>query len=147
MKNIILFMMLFVLTMISYGQTDVHNITTRPYINISFIDDTTLMVTSSKYQTIVDESDSLEWNRLVDEINKRDYLVIKVKPVNKEYRVVLLTYVYDVRQPPRGSTGPGQNRSNTVQYRSNRGQNWENRLQKVYNTIYITYDNGIVSIK
>lgn len=132
--------MLFVLTMTLYGQTDVHNITTRPYINISFIDDTTLMVTSSKYQTIVDDSDSLEWVRLVDEINKKDYLVIKVKPVNKEYRVVLLTYVYDVRQPPRGMTGPGQNRSN-------RGQNWENRLQKVYNTIYITYDNGIVLIK
>lgn len=132
-------MMLFVLTMISYTQTEVHNITTRPYIDISFIDDTTLMVTS-KYKTIVDESDSLECVRLVDEINKKDYLVIKVKSINKEYRVVLLTYVYDVRQPPRGSTG-------ATQYRTNRGQNWENRLQKIYNTIYIKYENGIVTIK
>lgn len=139
-------MMLFVLTMTSYGQTEVHIITTRPYIDISFIDDTTLMVTS-KYKTIVDESDSLECVRLVDEINKKDYLVIKVKSINKEYRVVLLTYVYDVRQPPRGSTISGQNSTHTGQYRSNRGQNWENRLQKIYNTIYIKYDNGIVTIK
>jgi hypothetical protein len=146
MKKIILLMMLFVLMMTSYGQTEVHSITTRPHIDISFIDDTTLMVTS-KYKTIVDESDSLECVRLVDEINKKDYLVIKVKPANKEYRVVLLTYVYDVRQPPRGSTISGQNSTHTGQYRSNRGQNWENRLQKIYNTIYIKYDNGIVTIK
>jgi hypothetical protein len=146
MKKIILLMMLLVLTMTSYSQTEVHNITTRPYIDISFIDDTTLMVTS-KYKTIVDESDSLECVRLVDEINKKDYLVIKVKSINKEYRVVLLTYVYDVRQPPRGSTSSGQNSTYTGQYRSNRGQNWENRLQKIYNTIYIKYDNGTVTIK
>jgi hypothetical protein len=139
MKHLLLLMMLFVLTITSYTQTEVHNITTRPYIDISFIDDTTLMVTS-KYKTIVDVSDSLECVRLVDEINKKDYLLIKVKSINKEYRVVLLTYVYDVRQPPRGSTG-------AAQYRTNRGQNWENRLQKIYNTIYIKYENGIVTIK
>lgn len=143
MIKMILCMVLFVLTMVSYGQAEPSpdGVITliKPYIEVSFIDDTTLMVNSSKYQTIVYESDSLESERLVDEVNKRDYLVIKVKNINKEYRLVLLTYVYEVRQPIRftGST----------YYRTNRGQNWENRLQKVYNTIYITCDNGIVSIK
>ena len=129
--------MLFVLTMVSYGQSEPSpdGVITliRPYVEVSFIDDTTLMVTSSRYQTIVYESDGLEWIRLVDEINKKDYLVIKVKNINKEYRLVLLTYVYDVRQPPRGAPSTGKN--------------WGNRLQKVYNTFYINCDNGIVSIK
>lgn len=124
--------------MVSYAQSNPTITLIRPYIQISIVDDTTLMVTSSRYQTIVDEPDGLEWQRLVDEINKKDYLLIKVKSdTNKEHRIVLLTYVYDVRQPPRGFTGSGQ-------YRSNRGQNWENRLQKVYNTLYISYDNGII---
>ena len=129
--------MLFVLTMVSYGQSEPSpdGVITliRPYVEVSFIDDTTLMVTSSRYQTIVYESDGLEWIRLVDEINKKDYLVIKVKNINKEYRLVLLTYVYDVRQPPRGAPSTGKN--------------WGHRLQKVYNTFYINCDNGIVSIK
>jgi hypothetical protein len=87
---------------------------------------------TSKEKTTVIDSDGLEYVYCVDEINKE--LCVKFLPstFDKEYRVEVLTYVYQIGQPMRHSTSKG---------------NWTNRLNKCYTVINVTYKNGQILIK
>ena len=138
MKNLIACMILFVLTMVSYGQTNPQVLRPvpprvlliKPNIEI-LIEDSTFTV-YSKERTNVIESNGLEYVYSVDEINKKLCVEFLPSKIDKEYRVELLTYVYQVAQPMSHSRSKG---------------NWGNRLNKCYTVIYVTYENGVIAIK
>lgn len=126
MKNLIACLILFVLTMVSYGQTNPQVLRPvppqvlliKPNIEI-LIKDSTFTV-YSKERTNVIESDGLEYVYSVDEINKKLCVEFLPSNIDKEYRVELLTYVYQVAQPMSHSRSKGH---------------WSNRLNKCYTVI------------
>ena len=130
MNKILLGMLLFVLTMTSYGQENQPVLLVRPNIQI-LVEDSTFTVFSQHKTTIVD-SDSLQYFYCVDEINKSFCVKFLPSKINKEYEVELLTYVYRVTQPISHSKSKG---------------NWGNRLNKCYTVINVTYENGKIAIK
>jgi hypothetical protein len=125
----LLSILLFILTINVYGQT-IPVLLIKPNIKI-LIEDSTFTVYSKEKTTVID-SDGLEYVYCVDEINKE--LCVKFLPstFDKEYRVEVLTYVYQIGQPIRHSTSKG---------------NWTNRLNKCYTVINVTYKNGQILIK
>ena len=124
-----MFMLLFVLTMTAYGQKQLTLITAKQFIHFYQIDSATISV-SSNYKTIVYENvDSLQ---IKEAENGKHELIVNVPQVNKEYTVVFLTYVYELNQNiPHSKTK----------------QNFGRRLVKIYNTVNIKYENGIITIK
>ena len=134
----LLTIMLFVLTITLYGQTNPEVLRPvpprvlliKPNIEI-LIEDSTFAV-YSKERTNVIESDGLEYVYSVDEINKKLCVEFLPPNIDKEYRVELLTYVYQVAQPMMHSRSKG---------------NWGNRLNKCYTVINVTYENGQIAIK
>jgi len=138
MKKMLLTIMLFVLTITLYGQTNPEVLRPvpprvlliKPNIEI-LIEDSTFAV-YSKERTNVIESDGLEYVYSVDEINKKLCVEFLPPNIDKEYRVELLTYVYQVAQPMMHSRSKGH---------------WGNRLNKCYTVIYVTYENGKIVIK
>jgi hypothetical protein len=138
MKKMLLTIMLFVLTITLYGQTNPEVLRPvpprvlliKPNIEI-LIEDSTFTV-YSKERTNVIESDGLEYVYSVDEINKKLCVEFLPPNIDKEYRVELLTYVYQVAQPMMHSRSKSH---------------WGNRLNKCYTVIYVTYENGKIAIK
>ena len=131
MKNLIACVILFVLTMVSYGQeVKTSYLIIKPNIQI-LIEDSTFTVLSKERTNVLD-SDSLQYEYSVDEINKMCSVKFLSTNVNREYRIELLTYVYGIAQPINHSKSKG---------------NWSNRLSKCYNVIYVTYENGVIAIK
>lgn len=129
MKNI-LSVVMFILTINAYSQKNTPVLLVKPNIQI-LIEDSTFTVYSKEKTTVI-ESDGLEYVYSVDEINKQ--LCVKFLPSNidKEYKVELLTYVYQVAQPMMHSKYKG---------------NWSNRLNKCYTVIQVTFENGEIAIK
>jgi hypothetical protein len=125
----LLFILLFILTINIYGQTT-PVLLIKPNIKI-LIEDSTFTVYSKEKTTVID-SDGLEYVYCVDEINKELCVKFLSPNVDKEYKVEVLTYVYQVAQPMRHSTAKG---------------NWSNRLNKCYTIINVTYENGQIIIK
>jgi hypothetical protein len=130
MKKILLSTILFVLTITTYGQKNPPVLLIKPNIEI-LIEDSTFTV-YSKERTNVIESDGLEYAYSVDEINKKHCVEFLSSNIDKEYRVELLTYVYQVAQPMMHSKSKGH---------------WGNRLNKCYTVINVTYENGQIEIK
>lgn len=131
MKNLIACVILFVLTMVSYGQScKTSYLIIKPNIQI-LIEDSTFTVLSKERTNVLD-SDSLQYIYSVDEINKMCSVKFLSTNVNREYRIELLTYVYGIAQPINHSKSK---------------DNWSNRLSKCYNVIYVTYENGVIAIK
>lgn len=134
----LLSILLFVLTINLYGQTNPQVLRPvppkvlliKPNIEI-LIEDSTFTV-YSKERTNVIESDGIEYVYSVDEINKKHCVEFLPPNIDKEYRVELLTYVYQVAQPMMHSRSKGH---------------WGNRLNKCYTVINVTYENGKIAIK
>ena len=129
---------LFILTLNLYGQTNPQVLRPvpprvlliKPNIQI-LIEDSTFTVYSKEKTTVID-SDGLEYVYCVDEISKELCVKFLSPNIDKEYRVELLTYVYQVAQPMMHSRSKG---------------NWTNRLNKCYTVINVTYENGQIAIK
>lgn len=138
MKNLIACVILFVLTMVSYGQTNPQVLRSVPHRvllikpNIEILIEDSTFTVYSKERTNVIESDGLEYVYSVDEVNKKLCVEFLPPNIDKEYRVELLTYVYQVAQPMMHSRSKGH---------------WSNRLNKCYTVIYVTYENGVIAIK
>ena len=134
----LLSILLFVLTINLYGQTNPQVLRPvpprvlliKPNIQI-LIEDSTFTVYSKEKTTVMD-SDGLEYVYCVDEISKELCVKFLSPNIDKEYRVELLTYVYQVAQPMMHSRSKG---------------NWTNRLNKCYTVINVTYENGQIAIK
>jgi hypothetical protein len=134
----LLSILLFVLTINVYGQTNPQVLRPvpprvlliKPNIQI-LIEDSTFTVYSKEKTTVID-SDGLEYVYCVDEISKELCVKFLSPNIDKEYRVELLTYVYQVAQP--------------MMYSRSKG-NWTNRLNKCYTVINVTYENGQIAIK
>ena len=134
----LLSILLFVLTINVYGQTNPQVLRPvpprvlliKPNIQI-LIEDSTFTVYSKEKTTVMD-SDGLEYVYCVDEISKELCVKFLSPNIDKEYRVELLTYVYQVAQPMMHSRSKG---------------NWTNRLNKCYTVINVTYENGQIAIK
>lgn len=134
----LLFILLSVLTINVYGQTNPQVLRSvpprvlliKPNIQI-LIEDSTFTVYSKEKTTVID-SDGLEYVYCVDEINKELCVKFLSPNVDKEYKVEVLTYVYQVAQPMMHSRSKGH---------------WGNRLNKCYSIINVTYENGQIVIK
>jgi hypothetical protein len=134
----LLSILLFVLTINLYGQTNPQVLRPvpprvlliKPNIQI-LIEDSTFTIYSKEKTTVMD-SDGLEYVYCVDEISKELCVKFLSPNIDKEYRVELLTYVYQVAQPMMHSRSKG---------------NWTNRLNKCYTVINVTYENGQIAIK
>jgi hypothetical protein len=134
----LLSILLFVLTINLYGQTNPQVLRPvpprvlliKPNIQI-LIEDSTFTVYSKEKTTVID-SDGLEYVYCIDEISKEFCVKFLSPNIDKEYRIELLTYVYQVAQPMMHSRSKG---------------NWTNRLNKCYTVINVTYENGQIAIK
>jgi hypothetical protein len=129
MKHL-LSILLLILTINLYGQKPQPVLLIKPNIKI-LIEDSTFTVYSKEKTTVID-SDGLKYVYCVDEINKELCVKFLSPNIDKEYRVEVLTYVYQIGQPMSHSTSKG---------------NWTNRLNKCYTVINVTYENGQIAIK